>query len=86
MSAVALSVAFSEEDLCYRIYVESHGRTAIAGPRILRAPPHPSVSWAHETQEAAEADAKAHETAASEARAAARRARTRRKAAARSNG
>jgi hypothetical protein len=55
---MTLTTAFSEEDLCYRIYCESHGRTAIAGPRILRGGPHPSVSWAHETAESAEADAK----------------------------
>jgi hypothetical protein len=54
---MTLSTAFSEEDLCFRIYCESHGRVAIAGPRILRGGPHPDVSWTHETAESAEADA-----------------------------
>jgi hypothetical protein len=55
---MTFSVAFSPDDMCFRIYCESHGRTAIAGPRILRGGPWPDVQWAHETQEAAEADAK----------------------------
>jgi hypothetical protein len=54
MSTPVLSVAFSPEDLCFRIYC---GRVAIAGPRILRGYPHPDIQWAHETQEAAEKDA-----------------------------
>ena len=54
---MTLTTAFSEEDLCYRIYCESHGRVAIAGPRILRGGPWPEVQWTHETAESAEADA-----------------------------
>jgi hypothetical protein len=55
---MTLSTAFSMDDMCWRIYCESHGRVAIAGPRILRGGPHPDVAWSHETQEQAEADAK----------------------------
>jgi hypothetical protein len=54
---MTLTTAFSEEDLCFRIYCESHGRVAIAGPRILRGGPWPEVQWAHETQAEAEKDA-----------------------------
>jgi len=36
----------------------SYGRTDVAGPRILRAPPHPDIAWRHsdETQAAADAN------------------------------
>jgi len=35
----------------------SHGRTAIAGERILRAEPWPSIRWRTDTQEEAEQEA-----------------------------
>lgn len=50
----------TQQDLAtdlWHIYCTSHGRTAIAGPRILRGPPHPVVAFAHETEAGAEADA-----------------------------
>jgi len=51
-----LSITYDMESAHYVIMAESHGRSAVAGPRILRAPPHPDVQWRHDTQEAAEAD------------------------------
>lgn len=39
------------------IMVTSYGRTEVAGPRILRAPPHPDIEWSHADKEKAEADA-----------------------------
>lgn len=54
---MTITTAFDAEALAFRLYVTSYGRTAPAGPRLFRAPPHPRVRWVHDTQEAAEADA-----------------------------
>ncbi len=43
-------------DLWY-IMVTTYGRTEIAGPRILRAPPHPDIGWSHTDKASAERDA-----------------------------
>lgn len=39
------------------IMVTSYGRTEVAGPRILRAPPHPDIEWSHPEQGQAESHA-----------------------------
>lgn len=52
----AISVAFDMDSDAHILMATSHGRADVAGPRILRAPPHPDVKWRHATQEAAEAD------------------------------
>lgn len=39
------------------IMVTTYGRTEVAGPRILRAPPHPDIEWSHPEQGQAEAHA-----------------------------
>ncbi len=32
----------------FRLMVESHGRIAVAGPRVLRGGIHPSILWQHD--------------------------------------
>ncbi len=58
MSAPTIHVTYDLDSAAYILMATSHGHTAIAGPRILRAPPHPDVAWSHETKEQAEAAAK----------------------------
>ena len=52
-----ISVLFDADTEQYRLYCSAHGHTAVAGPRIFRAPPHPAIRWTHDSQGAAEADA-----------------------------
>ncbi len=62
MSATIITI----EELDYRhtggansfvLMASSHGHTAIAGPRILRAAPHPDIQWSHPDRDSAEKDA-----------------------------
>lgn len=46
-----LSTQFDLDTGLYHIMCESHGRTAVAGPRILRGGPHPEVIWSADTEE-----------------------------------
>jgi hypothetical protein len=57
MSTPVISVAFSAETEEHVLMVTSYGRTAEAGPRILRAPPHPDIVWRHTTEATATHDA-----------------------------
>lgn len=57
MSAPVISVQFDLDTEEHVLYATSHGRTEVAGPRILRAPPHPDIKWRHATQTAASHDA-----------------------------
>lgn len=52
-----ISVLFDADDCAYRLYATSHGHTSVVGPRIFRAPPHPEITFSHDTQEAAARDA-----------------------------
>jgi hypothetical protein len=52
-----MTVTVQKHDDAYRLMVSSHGWTEVAGPRILRAPPHPDIQWSHLTEEAANIDA-----------------------------
>lgn len=52
-----ISVLFDADRELWTLYATSHGHTAVAGPRIFRAPPHPDIQFAHDTQEAATRDA-----------------------------
>lgn len=51
-------ISFDVEADSYDLMCESHGRTAPAGPRLFRAPPHPQIKFHHETMAEAEADAR----------------------------
>lgn len=53
---MTLFLQFSLDTGLHHIMCENYGRTAYAGPRILRAPPHPDVRWEHENEEEAEKD------------------------------
>jgi len=57
MSTPAISVTYDLDSGAFVLMATSHGHTSIAGPRILRAAPHPDVQWSHPTQTAANADA-----------------------------
>ena len=50
-------VAFDADTELFRLYATAHGYTALAGPRHFRAPPHPDIKFAHDSQAGAEADA-----------------------------
>lgn len=52
-----ISTAYDMDTAEHVLMVTSHGRTAEAGPRILRAPPHPDVKWRHDSLVDAERDA-----------------------------
>lgn len=52
-----ISVAFDHADEAHVIYATSYGRTAPAGERLFRAPPHPAITFRHEEQASAEKDA-----------------------------
>jgi len=58
MSAPAISVVFDFGSEEYVLMATSYGRSSPAGPRILRAAPHPDVQWRHIDEASAEADAK----------------------------
>lgn len=52
-----ISVLFDADTEQHRLYATSHGHTAVAGPRIFRAPPHPDIQFSHDSQADAESDA-----------------------------
>ncbi len=52
-----ISTVFSFEDDCWQLMATSHSRTAIAGERIFRAEPWPSIRFSHDSAESAEHDA-----------------------------
>ncbi len=52
-----ISVAYDLDTGLHEIVATSYGRASPAGPRLFRAPPHPEIAFAHDTPEAAEADA-----------------------------
>ena len=58
MSAPIITVAFSAETEEHVLMATSYGRTDVAGPRILRAAPHPNIAWRHTDETQAAADAK----------------------------
>lgn len=41
----------------YALFATSHGRSSLAGPRILRAEPWPEVKFVHDDRASAEKDA-----------------------------
>ncbi len=53
----AISVAFNMDEGQYQLMATSLGRSAIAGERIFRAEPHPSIQFRHEREEDANRDA-----------------------------
>ncbi len=54
---MTLSLSFDPDTGRWTIMVSAHGQPpTVAGPRILRGPPHPEVNWVHETEEGATAD------------------------------
>lgn len=53
-----IGVEFDMDTEQYCLTATNHGRTAIAGIRILRAEPWPRIQFRHDTQEAAEKDAR----------------------------
>ncbi len=57
MSTPIISTAFDASTEEHVLMVTSYGRTSEAGPRILRAPPHPDVQWRHADEAAATRDA-----------------------------
>ncbi len=52
-----ISVAFNMDEGQYQPMATSHSHTAIAGERIFRGEPWPSVRWSHADGAAAEKDA-----------------------------
>lgn len=46
----------------FDLMCESYGRSAPAGPRLFRAPPHPAIKFHHDTMAGAEQDAAAMRT------------------------
>lgn len=42
-----MKVSVSTEGPPYTLLVTSYGRTAIAGPRVLRGGLHPDIQWNH---------------------------------------
>jgi hypothetical protein len=54
---MTITHAFSPDEMCWRLYATDHGHTAIAGPRLFRAPPHPDIQFAHDSAQDAERDA-----------------------------
>lgn len=59
MSTPRIYVEFDADEGNFALMCESHSRTAPAGPRLFRAPPHPRISFRHETIHDAEHDARA---------------------------
>lgn len=57
MSAPIISTAFDPTTEEYVLMVTSYGRVAEAGPRILRAAPHPDIKWRHSDEATASHDA-----------------------------
>jgi len=53
----AISTAFDADTEEFVIMATSYGRSAVAGPRILRAPPHPDIAYRHKTEDGANRDA-----------------------------
>lgn len=52
-----ITTAYDMDTAEHVLMATSHGRTAEAGPRLFRAPPHPDIKWRHATQDAANTDA-----------------------------
>ncbi len=52
-----ISVAFDMDEGLHVLMATSHSHTAIAGERIFRAEPHPSIKFRHEREEDANRDA-----------------------------
>lgn len=40
-------VSISPDGPPYRLMIESHGRIAVAGPRVLRGGVPPAIEWSH---------------------------------------
>lgn len=57
VSIPEVSVCFDADACTFVLLCTSHGHTALAGPRHFRAPPHPDIKFAHDSQAGAEADA-----------------------------
>lgn len=54
-----IAVEYDMDEDIHRLTATSYGRTAPAGPRLFRAPPHPDIAFTHCTAESAERDAAA---------------------------
>lgn len=52
-----ISVLYDLDEDAHILVATGRGGTAIAGERILRAEPWPSIRWKHDSAESAEADA-----------------------------
>ena len=48
-----MKVSISTDGPPFRLMVESYGRIAVAGPRVLRGGIHPSIQWEHSAIETA---------------------------------
>lgn len=54
---ITISISSNFDSGGFRLMVTSYNMTAPAGPRLFRAPPHPSIAFGeYATGEAAEAD------------------------------
>lgn len=53
-----ITIALDSDTFAYVLYAQTQHGTAVAGPRLFRGEPWPTIAWQSPTQEAAEQEAR----------------------------